>query len=56
MIPSKFIPPKDDDIDYNPEIDSLIELQIESGFPNDEDYDIRDQYDDADDLININIG
>ena len=57
MTPHKFIPPKDDDIDYNPAIDAMIEEEIERGYPTDEDFDIRDEYDDeVDDLRNINIG
>jgi hypothetical protein len=53
-----FMPPKNDDIDYNPLIDAMIEEEIERGLPSDEDFDIRDEYDDedADDLRNINIG
>ena len=59
MIPHKFIPPKDSDEDFNPEIDRMIEEEIERGIIiSDEDFDIRDEYDneDADDLRNINIG
>ena len=58
MTPHKFIPPKDQDTDWNPMIDEMIEREIERGLPSDEDIDIRDEYDneDADDLRNINIG
>ncbi len=51
-----FIPPKDDDIDYNPEIEMMIERDIELRFT-DPELDIRDSYEDeSDDLELINIG
>ena len=52
-----FIKPKDNDEDFNWQIDAMIEEEIERGYPTDEDFDIRDEYDDeVDDLRNINIG
>lgn len=52
----KFIPPKDDDIDWNPMIDEMIEMEMERE-PYHEEDDIRDSYEDEpDDLVNINIG
>ena len=48
MTPHKFIPPKDSDEDFNPEIDAMIEEKLEYGYPNDEDMDIRDSYEDDD--------
>jgi hypothetical protein len=56
MIPHKFIPPKDDDFDYNPAIEQEIEDRL---FSNEEQLeDIHDTYkeDDCDDLKLINIG
>lgn len=56
MTPYKFIPPKDRDEDFNPMIDRMIEEEMELKFIEDTfETDIRDG-DEADDLININIG
>lgn len=54
-----FIPPKDNDIDFNPEIDRMMEDRLELGFTEDDIFhqnlfDMPDE--DADDLRDINIG
>jgi hypothetical protein len=59
MIPYKFIPPKDNDIDFNEEIDRMIEERLELRFTEDDIlhqnlFDMPDE--DADDLVDINIG
>lgn len=48
-----FIPPKDDDIDWNPTIDEMIEREMELRFT-DPELDIRDSYEDeVDDLKDV---
>ena len=51
MTPHKFIPPKDNDEDFNPMIDDMIEREREMGYPTDEDLDIRDSYEDDSDSV-----
>ncbi len=58
MIPYKFIPPKDNDTDFNPEIDEMIQLKIDEGYDRENDFilDIRDSYEEEikpDDLIDV---
>lgn len=57
MTPHKFIPPRDDETDWNPAIEQQIEDMLFSY--KEEEIDIRDSYepeDEVDDLRNINIG
>ena len=53
MTPHKFIPPKDQDTDWNPMIDEMIEEEIERGLPSDDDIDIRDEYDEVEDTDDL---
>lgn len=55
MIPNKFIPPKDDGRDYNPEIDRMIEDKLEQGISDDDLFhqSLFDMPDDANDLKDV---
>lgn len=57
MIPHKFIPPKDSDEDFNPEIDRIIEDRLFLNTePETDIHDTYDEEDEVDDLKYINIG
>ena len=52
-IDDSFIPPKDDDVDYNPEIDRMIEEEIERANNHSSDNWELEDYDDPNDLKDV---